>query len=78
MRLVKCIRVTYYALGKEHVKYAPFSAKISEIQACVARVWDTAHVRDVRTVQVDKNEYNTHHFDTLKAWINRLKTLTND
>ena len=78
MRLIKCIKITYYALGQEHIKYAPCNVKMSEIQETVKQVWDTAHVGNVQMVQVDKSEYNANQFETLKAWINDLKTLDND
>lgn len=73
MRIVKCIKVDFYAIGKEHIAYVDLKdERINEINEMVSSIWETAKVTKVETVEVPASEYKVNHIDKLEQWLSAL------
>lgn len=51
-------KVTFNALGMEHVKFCRRHKSIEEIQDKIKSIWETAHLQKLEFARVEAKEFN--------------------
>lgn len=73
-KYIKCKKVTYEALGKLHLAYAPDKFSNSRINLMIKEICDTSLIISIENDEVTKSDYETLNIDKLQEWLDDINT----